>query len=287
MRVDGMKMDVARMRHWTLAWVVGAALVLSGGCEGRSAVKDIVETTPPGSDLALPSPEKATLAEGAGDADTAKSIDQYIVEHPDQKAANASLRIRQATIYLNQKQFNLAAAAFDAADRSQLFTDRDQALKELSPQLLWWYQTADKPNIPGAEMARAEDAMQALEQQIAKRQRSPEIRDYLSEMRAWIGLKYFAALADRGKQKAVIEDTINEYAVIFTPADLGYLCAPGLATEAVELTDERKRARAGPIIKQAAQYAKELKGANRPAFKEPVMQDLIAPASANPQCTGK
>jgi hypothetical protein len=50
--------------------------------------------------------------------------------------------------------------------------------------------------------------------------------------------------------------------------------------------DERRRLRAEPVVKQAARYASELTGANQPTFREPVMQDLIAPMSPQPRCTG-
>ena len=81
---------------------------------------------------------------------------------------------------------------------------------------MWWYRTAPLENIPGAEMGRAQAVMESLKVQIAKRQDSPDVRDLLAEMRAWVGLKYFWALPSRPRQKAVLEDTINEYATIFS-----------------------------------------------------------------------
>jgi hypothetical protein len=233
----------------------------------------------------LPPPAARDAGAAPTDAESIQRIEAYIAAHPDQKATIASLRIRQGVLYLNQKQYNLAAAAFDSADATLLVTDRDQALKAISPELVWWFRTAPLPNIPAAEMGRAESAMRVLKVETAKRQGSPDTRELLAETRAWIGLKYFAALADRGKQKVVMEDTINEYATIFTPADLAYLCAPGRVSDGVPLEEQRRRLRAGPVIKQARDYASELTGTSRPTFRDPVMQDLIAP-TANPQCKG-
>jgi hypothetical protein len=277
---------------WLLRVILVAALA---GCAAQEA-KDIVRV-PPQSGLIglpdntplpqLPPPAKRDVGAARDDANSIQRIEAYIVAHPDQKSAIASLRIRQGVIYLDQGKYSLAAGAFDAADSTQLFTDRDQALKAVSSELIWWYQTAPLANIPGAEMGRTGTAMAALKAETAKRKASPDTRELLAEMRAWIGLKYFAALADRAKQKAVMEDTINEYATIFTPEDLAGLCAPSSAGGAAPVADQRRRLRAGPVIAQAAEYAKELTGPNKPVFREPAMQDLIAPKVPNPQCSGR
>lgn len=295
MRTESMKDRARRLRAWIPGVFLAAAIA---GCATQEA-KQIVNPTPaksvgqvdglpdqtPLPQLPPPAARNANVAPGK--VDSIQRIDAYIAAHPDQKAAVASLRVRQGVIYLDQKQYNLASAAFDAADSTQLHTDRDQALKAISPELVWWYRTASLPNIPGAEMDRAEAAMRALKTETAKRQDSPDIRELVAEMRAWIGLKYFAALADRGKQKTGMEDTLNEYAKIFTPADFAWLCAPSRLNDNAPMADQRRRLRAGPVIKQAAEYATELTGPNRPTFSQPVMQDLIAPTSPNPQCTGK
>ncbi len=84
-----------------------------------------------------------------------------------------------------------------------------------------------------------------------------------------------------------MEDTVNEYATIFNQSDLAYLCAPSRVSDDVPLEEQRRRLRAGPVIQQAAKYACKLTGTNKPTFRDPVMQDLIAPTSPSPQCTGK
>ena len=280
-----MRIDTKRCLQRVLASLVAAILATAlAGCATQQA-KGIVAPLPD-APLQLPPPAMGDPGAAASDADTLRRIDALIATNPGPTTV-ASLRIRQAVIYLNQKQYNRAAEAFEAADAAKLVSPRDQALKEVSPDLVWWFRTAPLENIPDAEMRRAQAVMQSLKVQTAKRQGSPDIRDLLAEMRAWVGLKYFAALSSRSKQKAAIEDTINEYATIFTPADLAYLCTPSGVGASVPLDAQRRRLRAGPVIEQAAKYASELTGANRPTFRDAAMQDLIAPTSPNPSCAGK
>jgi hypothetical protein len=129
--------------------------------------------------------------------------------------------------------------------------------------------------------------MQALKAETAKRKESPDVRDWIAETGAWIGLAYFGATPDLGRQKSALEDTINDYSSIFAPADLAWLCAPSRADATVPLPDMRRRLREQTIVSAAAKSAKSLTGVARPAFRETVFQDLIAPTSPNPSCRGK
>ena len=281
MRTSRMKGRLQRVLASLFAVVLSTAIA---ACATKQA-KEIVAPLPD-APLLLPPPAIGGPGAAANDTKTLERIDALIATNPGPTTV-ASLHIRQAVIYLDQKQYNRAQAAFESADAAKLVSPRDQALKAVSQDLVWWFRTAPLATIPDAEMGRAQAVMQALKVQIAKRQDSPEIRDYLAEMRAWVGLKYVAALTSRSRQKAAMEDTIDEYATIFTPADLAYLCKPSSAGDNPPLETQRRRLRAEPVIKQAAKYASELTGPNRPTFREPVMQDLIAPASPNPACTGK
>jgi hypothetical protein len=273
------------------AALLGAAVLsVAGGCATQQQIKQIVDDS--NARLAavmLPDPGLAPDGARAAEAgDAARRIEDVIAAHPDQKALASSLRVRQGVIYLNQNQYNLAAAAFDAADPALLFTDRDRALKALAPHLVWWYRTVAGPSpMPIAELSRAEAATQAMKAETAKRKESPEVRDWIAETGAWIGLAYFGATPDLARQKSALEDTINDYSSIFAPADLAWLCAPSRADATVLLPDMRRRLRAQTIVSAAAKSAKSLTGAARPAFRETVFQDLIAPTSPNPSCRGK
>lgn len=275
-----------RCRQLLLGLAFAVALA---GC-ATSQVKEIAH--PADSTVAalpqpsLPDPD-GTAASAGSSADGARGIDAIIQQNPNLTPQTiASLRVRQGVMYLNQRQPDRAAAAFDAADLALLVTPRDQALKEMGPDLVWWSRTAPLPNIPGVEMRRTAAVMQSLSAQIEKRRDSPDIRDYLAEMRAWVGLKYFAALSDRGKQKTLLEDTIDQYATIFTVADLEWLCTPTPLGDAVT-ADAKRRLRAQPIIARAAKSAVVLIPPNRPTFLQPVMQRLIAPMPADAPCAGR
>jgi hypothetical protein len=272
------------------ALFAAAVLALASGCVTQQQVKQIVDDSNArlaagmlsGPGLA---PDGVPVAE-PGDA--ARRIDEVIAAHPDQKALASSLRVRQGVIYLNQGQYNLAAAAFEAADPAVLFTGRDQALKALAPHLVWWYQTkAGRSPMPIAELKRAEAAMQAMKAETAKRKDSPDVRDWIAETGAWIGLTYSAAVPEVARQKSALESTINDYSSIFAAADLAWLCTPNRADATVALSDLRRRLRAQTIVSAAQHSAKSLTGADRPAFREPVFQDLIAPTSPNPKCRSK
>ena len=273
------------------AALLGAAvLALASGCATQQQVKQIVDDS--NARLAagmLSGPGLAPDAVPAAEAgDAARRIDDVIAAHPDQKALASSLRVRQGVIYLNQGQYNLAAAAFEAADPALLFTDRDQALKALAPHLVWWYRTkAGRSPMPIAELKRAEAAMQAMKAETAKRKDSPDVRDWIAETGAWIGLAYFGATPDPTRQKPTLEATIDDYSSIFAQADLAWLCTPNRADAAVPLPDLRRRLRAQTVVSAAQHSAKSLTGADRPAFREPVFQDLIAPTSPSPKCRGK
>jgi hypothetical protein len=265
--------------------------VVAGGCATEQQVRQIVD----GSNARLAAsllPDPGLAADGTRakeTGDTARRIDEIIAAHPDQKALASSLRVRQAVLYLNEGSFNLAEAAFESADAAQLFTDRDRALKALAPHLVWWYRArpAGASPLQDTEFGSAKAAMAAMKAQVAATRDSPDVRDWIAETGAWIGLVYTAAVVPVAAQKAALEDTINDYAVIFSAADLAWLCAPSRASAKAPLPDVRRRLRAEAVIRQAAEQAKPLTAPNRPVFREAVFQDRIAPASPTPRCTGK
>jgi hypothetical protein len=291
MRVSAEGRRHAAPKCLAVALLGAAMLLVVAGCATQEQVRQIVDES--NSRLAasmLPDPGLAANGSRAKETgDTARRIDDLIAAHPDQKALAASLRVRQGVIYLNEGDFNLAEAAFEAADAGQLFTDRDRALKALAPHLVWWYRAkpVDKNLLPDAEFGRAEAAMAALKAQAAERKDSPDVRDWIAETRVWIGLVYVAAVVPVAAQKTALEGAIDDYAAIFSAADLQWLCAPSKVTGKAPLPEVRRRVRALTVVAQAKQQAVPLTGPNRPAFKEAVLQDLIAPTSPAPRCTGK
>jgi hypothetical protein len=279
-----------RPRRVAAAALAATLLLVVGGCLTQQQVKQIVEDS--NAQLAatmLPDPGVAPDGKPVAEAgDVAGRIDELIAAHPDNGALASSLRVRQGVIYLNEGSYNLATAAFDAADPTQLFTDRDQALKELAPHLVWWYRTVDGPvPMPIGELDNAEAAMKAMQEQVAKREGSPDVRDWIAETRAWIGLAYFSATPDAARQKAALEDAINQYSKILTEQDLEWLCTPSRPDVPGALPDVRRRLRSQTVIAAAKESVGSVAAEDRPTFQLPVLQDLIAPTSSNPRCTGK
>jgi hypothetical protein len=259
----------------------GLVVLAMAGCATQKQVRDIVNqsnTQLMASQLA--DPEPATKP-GAASVDAADKIEEFIAAHPDQKAINGSLRIRQAILYLNKDQYNLAEAAFDQADANQLFTDRDRALKNISPYLVWWFKNS-RTDLTQAEAVNAKHALDALQAEVKMRSTSPGIRDYLAELRVWIGLAYAKAAASPQEAKARFEDAMNEYATVFSSADLADLCKPSSTDREPSMQDVKRRLRAEAVIEEARARATELRQAGtEPALKVPQFQALI---DGSPAC---
>lgn len=206
-------------------WLLTLALLLPG-CATRRQVAEIVAH----SNAAIVAGQIG-LPDARGDLSRApwqeasERIEVFIAAHPDQPATTAPLRIRQALVLLAYQQFNLAEAAFNAADPANLHTDRDKALKRHQGTLLWWFANSTNDTWTTVDQAKAQAGMEALKAEQTALEGSPEIRDYLAEMRAWIGLSAAKQTASVGRARERLEETLNVYAEIFTPEDLVILAA--------------------------------------------------------------
>lgn len=231
------------------------ALVFTG-CATRSQVTQIVAQSNAAvlaGQFALPAPDPGgTNAVWQTESDR---IDAFIAAHPGQTATTAPLRIRQAMLLLTYRQFNLATAAFNAVELDVLHTARDQALKRNQRALLWWFANSTKPNWGDGDHPEAQDALERLKEEQARVAESVEIRDYLAEMRAWIGLSAARQTGAATEARGLIEDALDVYAGIFTPEDLAILL-----TGQEQLPDPkalgpevRRRLRAKAVIAHAKQ----------------------------------
>jgi hypothetical protein len=249
------------------------AATLAAGCLTRRQVAEIVHDSNAailamqiGADAELtPNPALAASTD-----EVARKIDSFIAAHPEQKAVASALRVRQAVFYLSQRKADLATAAFDAAVLQDLHSDRDQALKEISPHLVWWYQIAprnlQRPELKN-ELPRANNALAAFQEQIRKRQRSPDTRDFLAEMRAWVGLKFADAgdtPNDIGRRLGAV---VNDYAAIFDDADLAWFNDPNTALRRnPEAAQIRRRLRAKAVFRDALGQLQQLDPQHRPVL---------------------
>lgn len=203
-------------------------------------------------------------------------IDAFIAAHPDLPAATAPLRIRQAMLLLSQRQFSLAEAAFNSATLGDLHTDRDQALKRSQRTLLWWFAHSTNHTWTAVDQTNALIALTQLKEEQEQLADSPEIRDYLAEMRAWIGLSAAKQTTSANRARQLLEETLDTYAQIFTVEDLTALAtgqeqAPDSEAPAFDL---RRRLRARAVLDFAREVNKSGDPLNaRPAT--PVFELLI------------
>jgi len=169
---------------------------------------------------------------------------------PGQKEITAPLRIRQAMLLLVNKQSNLAKATFDSVAATDLHTDRDQALKRNAEHLIWWFSHSASDTWTTSDQLKATSALKALAQTQDSLASSPEIRDYLAEMRAWIGLAAARQTTSASEARQRIEDALDVYSRIFSTHDIELLKAgnePLAGTDALS-PDVRRRVRARAVL---------------------------------------
>jgi hypothetical protein len=203
-------------------------------------------------------------------------IDAFIEAHPDQKVTNNALRMRQAILLLSYKQYNLAKAAFNMVEPQHLATARDKALYNVRDHLVWWFGLNKKADMSLSEFRKADMALNGLQTEIDGLNESPDIRDYLAEMRAWIALNAALNTTSEAKAKTYLEDGINHYARIFTDEDLKELKNNPKPSEwNVSMQIVRRRLRAKAVIKHAG-HVIETQGIDS-VFESEAFSKLIGP----------
>lgn len=240
--------------RWT--GLLGLSLVLLfSGCATRNQAIKVDEQ----SNAAMISSQLGELPQKDGErsaptfTDSNRQIEAFIAAHPGQNEMTAPLRIRQALLLLANKQSNLAKAAFDSVAEADLHTDRDRALKHNSDHLIWWFSQSANDTWTANDQTKAVSAVKALAQAQDSLGNSPEIRDYLAEMRAWIGLasaKQTTSLAEARKR---LEDALNVYARIFSAHDFELLKEGNEPSSGASLSspDVRRRLRAHAVLTHA------------------------------------
>lgn len=186
-------------------------------------------------------------------------IDAYVAAHPGEKATHAPLRIRQAMLLLSVREFNRASAAFDQADIGDLHTPRDQALKRQQQTLVWWFANSGKGKWTPADMSQAQKSLRELAKEQTKLGSNAKIRDYIAEVRAWIGLSAARQTSDEDEARSLIEDALDIYAAAFTDEDMSALGSDSkqsLGTEGLT-TAQRRRLRASAVLNHAKQQNQE------------------------------
>lgn len=242
-------------------WLASALLCLAWllpGCATRQDVAQIVAQSNAAIVASqfggLPEPRSGT--NGPPWQEASDRIETFIAAHPDQAATVAPLRVRQAMLLLSHRQFNLAEAAFNAAVLEDLHTDRDRALKRNQDTLLWWFAASTNDTWTAADQTKAQAALRTLQEEQAGLGASPEIRDYLAEMRAWIGLAAAKQTTSAERARELLEDALDVYGESFSAPDLVILAEDReqLADPQALGPDIRRRLRAKAVLNQARKH---------------------------------
>lgn len=183
-------------------------------------------------------------------------IEAFIAAHPDQPATTSPLRIRQATLLLSHGQFALAEAAFNDVKLGDLHSDRDKAIKRSQKTMLWWFANSTNDIWTSTDQTQAQNALDQLKGEQALLKGSVDIRDYLAELRAWIGLSAAKQTTSEDTARTRIETTLNVYAGIFTPEDLVIIASgkENLPDPKAMGVDVRRRVRSRAVLR----FAREL-----------------------------
>ncbi|HYG25240.1 MAG TPA: hypothetical protein VEH04_20920 [Verrucomicrobiae bacterium] len=230
-----------------------AALSATSGCATRKQVADIVAHSNAamlGGHVGLPDPRAGAPA--TWQTETAR-IDNFIAAHPGQPAIAAALRVRQALLFLSHGQFSLAKGTFNEVAESDLHTDRDKALKRCQQTLLWWFANSTNDTWSVRDQAASREALDALRLEQERLASSPEIRDYLAEMRAWIGLATARQATSPELARRALEDALNVYGETFGVDDFAALAAgtETLPAAASFSADIRRQIRAREVLNAA------------------------------------
>jgi tetratricopeptide (TPR) repeat protein len=281
------KQRVRRFSHRIGIGLLGAALLLAAaGCMTQQQIQKIVDDSNAqllagqfAEPQLLPTPGKPEAD------DVAKRIEDFIAAHPDQKTLDGSLRVRQAIVYLNRKDYDLADAAFKAArELAPLPTARDDALVAVHESLIWWYENSGSREFDEEQIRRAAEVRGAFNDQAKQRAGSPDIRDFLAEAGAWVGLQQATSVREAAEEKLVIEQSLNAYAGIFDAEDLKWLCHPAQMADKLAMSAVRRRVRAETVLNETAKVVQGMQAQNRPTFEQPVFQELVAPTSQAATC---
>ena len=276
-----------RSRIRSFAFVAALTLALLGaGCitrQVRQAI-DAANAASLAAELGLGS-EDPSKPGGLGWEQASARIEGFIAAHPENRSTVAALRVRQAMLLLNNRQYHLAKAAFGEAQLTDLHTARDRALKQLEAELLWWYPTSGG-TLPADEYAPTSNRLVRITA-VRADLKAPEdegIRDWLAAWRGWMALKMandadpdiLGANAPRG----YLEDALNTFASMGPAGETARWLADtnfpgGLKPEAAITASNRRRFYADDLI-AGAKRAMRQNAITDPEIKDPYFRERLA-----------
>jgi hypothetical protein len=273
--------------------ILAACAFLLTGCITDQQVRSIVNesnyemlvATTPGLGTGLATdPSRG----GGTDVDSAARISAFLAANSDDPVLSGTLRLRQILIYLNQRAFALADSAFAELDASALHTSRDQTLAAAYPDLRWWAEHSHAAEIAfsSTQTQAALTHMASLERHAAdpKLAGAPDLRDYLLEMRAWIGLKLGLATPNNPTFTVdTIQKSVNAWTDTFSAAELAQLDSDFSSTNPFDLST-RRVIRARNLLSALASARRVPAGVSLPpppplTFSQPAVNDHFATLS--------
>jgi tetratricopeptide (TPR) repeat protein len=244
-------------------------VVFGAGCATTSEVKAIVAESNaailvaqlPDLELEGDPSKKLTVSDPA---DISRKIESFIAAHPDQKVAISALRVRQAQLYISLGKFELARSAF--AQATELKTDRDKALKELAEPMIWCWQNNGDVEWDPPQQLKAQQHLESFDQVLLKLNESPSIRDFLAEMRAYLGLKLASSIQSNKdpRKREVFIKALNCYGAFFTSDDIRAIKSKDFSTIGSDISvAEKRQLRAVPVIKEARDIVQKLQNSGQ------------------------
>lgn len=225
------------MSSFGFSWARTLALLLAltlTGCVTTDQVRDIVRSSNYemliSADPALATTVPADANVGPKPAPgAAERLTTFLQQNPDDPVLGPALHLRQALLYLNQRQSALAQASFNQIKGAKFASARDETLAAAFPTIKWWteqslaaggdFRTNQRDNAVAAMKTLADFAQGSAA-------KTPDVADYLLEMRAWIGLKASFAIvlpADAAFQVSTLQDAIDGWTNTFTAEQLPLL----------------------------------------------------------------
>ena len=277
---------ITKPTNLLLLAILTASLI--SGCATRRDVQKIVTESNSailasqlGADTDTVFTVKGKGKSNALDAASAR-IDAFVAAHPDQPDTAAALRIRQGMLLLTAGEPQLAQAAFAQASIANLHTPRDQTLKQISTNLVWWFRGASTDAFIDTDYGSASNALVTLlncqSNLTVLLTKDPEvegIRDYVAETRAWIGLRYAGALplAQVNVARGAFLDTVTNFVASLGAATsqripCGCKCEDQKPPSAITL-ELRRCFRAREVLKYAFEVRNDSFGGNPPPLPEP------------------
>lgn len=269
------------------SWLLVAALYvgLLTGCATKTEVENIIRDSNYDALMAETSGPAALIAADGKDGkpkSTAEPvvsrIETFIAQHPKDTALINPLRLRQAIVYLNQKSFANADAAFAAVDKNGLNTARDTTLFDVHESLAWWFEHAEDEArfLDDTFVAKARNVMEDFRQAADKATGAPDVQDYLREARAWIALK-LAAQQENAARGQTIKDAIDLCSRPFTTKE-EKIIKDGKLDPASPPFDRSVRLalRMDTLLNTAADLAHGISDASqRPRLENPTLQTVF------------